>query len=88
MLSTVLPDRIERRRMSPDPRKNPAAMENVGAAATAVAANAANNARLLTLEELYSVMYFAPVPSLTLLNAVTRPAYPVPLTVLHVLLHT
>jgi hypothetical protein len=42
--------------MSPPPRRNPAAFEYVGAAATAVAANAPSKARRETLEEDIFVM--------------------------------
>ena len=48
----VRPAYIARRRTSPDPRRNPAALEKVGAAVTAVAANAPKRARRLKPLEL------------------------------------
>lgn len=48
------------RLMSPPPRRNPAALENVGAAVTAVAANAPRRARRVIPEELLPAMYTVP----------------------------
>src|SRR6056297_1381338 len=53
------------RLMSPDPRRKPAALLKVGAAVIVVAANAPNSARRVMPDELKSVIYLAPVPSLT-----------------------
>lgn len=48
------------RRMSPLPRKKPAALANVGAAVNAVAANALKSARRDILVELSFVMWSSP----------------------------
>src|SRR6056297_3934215 len=64
MLSPVRGDVIRNRRMSPAPRRKPAAFEKVGAAATALAAKAPSNARRVMPEELLSVICLAPVPYL------------------------
>src|SRR6056297_3440240 len=64
MLSPVRGDVIRNRRMSPAPRRKPAAFEKVGAAATALAAKAPSNARRVMPEELWSVICLAPVPYL------------------------
>src|SRR6056300_1703955 len=64
------------RRISPAPRKKPAAFEYVGAAATAVAANAPNSPRRVNPEEFLSVMCFAPVPSLDLISSPYRDFVP------------
>jgi hypothetical protein len=51
------------RRISPAPRKNPAAFEYVGAEVTAAAAKAPNNPRREIPEEVFFIMFVAPVPS-------------------------
>eukprot|EP00581_Thalassiosira_minuscula_P027265 CAMPEP_0184413620 /NCGR_PEP_ID=MMETSP0738-20130409/7368_1 /TAXON_ID=385413 /ORGANISM="Thalassiosira miniscula, Strain CCMP1093" /LENGTH=69 /DNA_ID=CAMNT_0026772423 /DNA_START=408 /DNA_END=617 /DNA_ORIENTATION=+ len=56
MRSPVRPEYILMRRISPAPRKNPAAFAKVGAAATAVAANAPNTERRVMPEVLLPVI--------------------------------
>ena len=56
MLSPVRPEYMEMRRMSPAPRKIPKALEYVGAAATAVAANARSKPRRVNPGEFFVVM--------------------------------
>ena len=64
------------RRTSPPPRKNPAAFENVGAADTAVAANAPKSPRRVKPVDFVFVIVLAPVPSLVYANSPALFIYP------------